>query len=461
MVSFLHRNALGAGWRMDFPDNTGISNAPGFLGVLRHANTVQRLYDFQDKDGTVAFLADIPAPPVIPDPGMANPMLAPGDFIVGGTAGAPTRFLKGSDGQLLGMVAGGPAWVDAPTIPDPGIQNPLTAQDDLFIGGVGGAPSRLPKGSTGQHLITSAGGVTWADQPIIPDPGMPNPMTAPGDLITGGLLGEPTRLAKGSDGQFFGLTAGTPGWCDLPAQLPTGDDGQILTLASGQPDWVDPPDPGIQNPLTDSGDIFVGGATGAPSRLGKGTDGQHLVTKAGAPAWEDQPTIPDPGIQNPLTAQGDIFVGGAAGAPSRLAKGTDSQQLVLKDGVPAWEDQPAIPDPGMTNPMTARGSLIAGGATGTPQELGIGDDGQVLTVVAGVPAWETPEPPADPGMANPMTSAGDLITGGSLGAPARIAKGTEGQHLAIVSGAPTWADPAPATSGVDAAFVIAMAIALG
>lgn len=45
---------------------------------------------------------------------------------------------------------------------------------------------------------------------------------------------------------------------------------------------------------------------------------------------------------------------------------------------------------GMTNPMTASGDLITGGASGVPQSLAAGTDGQVLMVVSGAPAWTTP-----------------------------------------------------------------------
>jgi hypothetical protein len=40
----------------------------------------------------------------------ANPMTTPGDLIVGGSSGAATRLAKGSDTQLLTMVAGAVAW---------------------------------------------------------------------------------------------------------------------------------------------------------------------------------------------------------------------------------------------------------------------------------------------------------------------------------------------------------------
>jgi len=53
-----------------------------------------------------------------------------------------------------------------------------------------------------------------------------------------------------------------------------------------------------------------------------------------------------------------------------------------------------VPSSGFANPMTTVGDMIYEGLTGSPAVLGperlpIGTSGQVLTVVAGVPAWET------------------------------------------------------------------------
>lgn len=42
---------------------------------------------------------------------------------------------------------------------------------------------------------------------------------------------------------------------------------------------------------------------------------------------------------------------------------------------------------GMSNPMTTAGDIIIGGSSGTPQRLGIGTTNYVLTVVSGAPAW--------------------------------------------------------------------------
>lgn len=54
------------------------------------------------------------------------------------------------------------------------------------------------------------------------------------------------------------------------------------------------------------------------------------------------------------------------------------------------------------------------------------------------------------GMTNPMTTAGDLITGGASGAPGRLGVGTDGQILKVVSGAPAWTTPGAGTGVVEA-----------
>lgn len=50
------------------------------------------------------------------------------------------------------------------------------------------------------------------------------------------------------------------------------------------------------------------------------------------------------------------------------------------------------------------------------------------------------------GLTNPMTTAGDIIIGGTSGAPTRLAKGTDGQVLTLASGVPAWAAASGGTS---------------
>lgn len=64
---------------------------------------------------------------------------------------------------------------------------------------------------------------------------------------------------------------------------------------------------------------------------------------------------------------------------------------------------------GLTNPMTTAGDVITGGASGTPGRLAIGNTGDVLTVVAGAPAW------APPGIEQNIQSAAYTLVLGDKG----------------------------------------------
>jgi hypothetical protein len=86
-----------------------------------------------------------------------------------------------------------------------------------------------------------------------------------------------------------------------------------------------------------------------------------------------------------MTTSGDIIYGGVSGNPYRLAKGTDGQVLTLVSGLPAWSNASSG---GMSNPMTTPGDIIYGGTSGSPYRLAKGSDGQVLTLTSGLPSWQ-------------------------------------------------------------------------
>lgn len=75
-----------------------------------------------------------------------------------------------------------------------------------------------------------------------------------------------------------------------------------------------------------------------------------------------------------------------------------------------------------------------------------GYGGKLVAVNAGATALEFVDSPTA-GMDNPMTAAGDIIVGGADGAATRLAAGAEGQVVTIVSGVPAYAAP---SGGVDA-----------
>ena len=94
------------------------------------------------------------------------------------------------------------------------------------------------------------------------------------------------------------------------------------------------------------------------------------------------------GIENPMTAAGDMIVGAAGGEPARLAPGDEGDALKIVGGVPTWTTDQT----GMANPMTTKGDLIVGATGGEPDRLGVGADGDILAsaLFAGnlSPTWE-------------------------------------------------------------------------
>lgn len=66
----------------------------------------------------------------------------------------------------------------------------------------------------------------------------------------------------------------------------------------------------------------------------------------------------------------------------------DTGELSLWDGT-VWHEDITVAG-AMTNPMTTEGDLIVADSAGDPSRLAAGSEGQVLTIVSGVPAYATP-----------------------------------------------------------------------
>lgn len=79
---------------------------------------------------------------------------------------------------------------------------------------------------------------------------------------------------------------------------------------------------------------------------------------------------------------GDVIVDDAAGESVTITKWVSRRTTAQ-----AVRDLAGGGGSSMTNPMTTAGDLIVGGTAGAPTRLGVGADGKVLKVVSGVPAW--------------------------------------------------------------------------
>jgi hypothetical protein len=94
------------------------------------------------------------------------------------------------------------------------------------------------------------------------------------------------------------------------------------------------------------------------------------------------------GFANPLTTEGDLVVGGAAGAPTRLAIGAAGQVLkVTGPGTLAWASDStgsgALPEEPVAGDV-----VYFDGDNWVP--LPLGDEGHVLTAGASAPEWAAP-----------------------------------------------------------------------
>lgn len=70
---------------------------------------------------------------------------------------------------------------------------------------------------------------------------------------------------------------------------------------------------------------------------------------------------------------------------------------------------------GLSNPMTAAGDIITGAASGTPQRLAAGSNGHILTLVGGQPAWAANAGAGSPTVAIPVAVSDETtdLTAGS------------------------------------------------
>lgn len=105
----------------------------------------------------------------------------------------------------------------------------------------------------------------------------------------------------------------------------------------------------------------------------------------GSGGWIDDPSIGGGAVDS---------VNGQTGAVSLALEDlddvdasapTDGYALTWNNSAGKWE--PTAPTSGMSNPMTTAGDIIIGGTSGAPQRLAAGTDTYVLTMVSGAPAW--------------------------------------------------------------------------
>lgn len=185
----------------------------------------------------------------------------------------------------------------------------------------------------------------------------------------------------------------------------------------------------------DKGDPGVAGAIGATGAAGvQGIQGAVGLTGATGAA----------GATGAKGDKGDLGNTGATG--SQGAQGI--QGLTGSTGATGNTGSPGANGTSFTNVMTASGDTIYGAASGNATRLPVGTTGQVLSVVAGLPAWQTP---SGGGYVNPLTALGDILVGGASGTQARLGIGANSQVLGVVGGNLQWVAATAGATGATGA----------
>ncbi len=235
---------------------------------------------------------------------------------------------------------------------------------------------------------------------------------------------------------------------ETPEMTENGTEGQVLTFHEASPPTWEDATGGGGGPTDWAEDTDITNAAFGDVRAANaGTEHAPAGHRHGMPAnpvtAHEAASDPHPGYLTPT--EGDAAYAALAhshtGLPLDFGEVGDISASALGDTALAGATG-EIADAGHrhareANPMTAQDDIIIGGASGAPTGLAKGTDGQVLTVdpVTHHLVWKTPA-----GLTNPMTTIGDMIySSDNSGTPTRLARGTDrGARLTIASSIPAW-----------------------
>lgn len=221
-----------------------------------------------------------------------------------------------------------------------------------------------------------------------------------------------------------------------------GAEGDVLTVVSGAPAWTT--FTALTNPMDDAGQMIYGGVAGVPTKLEPNATSTNKFLRSvssGDPSWQilvagDIPTISQSQVSGLTTAltnklstvltDGYMYIGNAANAAVGVTMYGDATidntgSLLIADEAVTFAKMQNI------TATTLVGRWSAG--DGPMQEVTIGS-GLSLSITGVLTSG---------GLVNPMTTIGDMIIGDTGGDPIRLAAGTNGYILTMVSGSPAWA----------------------
>jgi hypothetical protein len=228
---------------------------------------------------------------------------------------------------------------------------------------------------------------------------------------------------------------------DISVELPIGAASTVLTSDGTTASW---------QPVSGGAITFQDGGApvaGAPHTTVNFTGAGVTASDAGGGTLDV--TIPGGGVSDfvsltdtpgSITANGVLIGNGAGSALLNLGPGANGEVLTIVAGAPAWQPAPS----GFADPMTTIGDIIIRDGTNTTTRLPIGAASTVLTSDGTTASWQ----PAPSGFADPMTTIGDIIIRDGTNTTTRLPVGANGEVLTVSGGVPSW-QPASGGSNVE------------
>lgn len=410
---------------------------------------------------------------------LANPMLASGDLIVAGNAGAAGRLGIGLSGQVLTVLDGNTlGWTT---------QMPsVFGQSGKILTNNGLVPSwqtfnGLPAISGSDNgKVLSINGTTplWTTITVPPAvAGQSGKFLTNDGFYSNWQTIMQVPSVSGQGGKILTNDGASHYWSGTSIVFPsqTSQSGKFLSTNGTVVSWQDLPS-GFANPMTTYADLIVGYTGGNAVVLPAGSNGQALTVETGYYDASLGTTVTrlrwSNVMTNPMTTAGDLVYATSGGAPARLAVGGNGSILITSGSTPTWlglgTNQQVLASNGsapywlsMTIVPSVTGHagswLYTDGSTAywntfvtIPTQTG--NNGKYLTTDGSNVSWST----IPAGFANPMTSAGDLIAGTAGGAASRLPIGTNNQVLTVIAGALSWQTPAtgiPTQTGNQTKFL--------
>ena len=301
---------------------------------------------------------------------------------------------------------------------------------------------------------------------------------AAGDIVYASAINTLSKLTVGTSGQVLKVTAGVPAWetdtatgtvtsvaLSAPAVFtvsgsPVTTTGTLALTYSGTA--LPEANGGTAQTTYTTGDFLYASGSNTLSKLAVGTTGQVLTVAAGLPSWATDTTtgtVTSVGLSAPAfltvgsspvtssgtlaltfsgtaipaanggTAQttystGDLLYASGANTLSKLAIGTSAQVLTVTAGVPAWE---AVAGTGTVTSVD-----MSGGTTGLTTSGGPVTSSGTITLAGTLAA-------VNGGTAQTTYATGDLLYASGANTLSKLAVGTTNQVLTVTSGAPAWA----------------------